>query len=98
MGSSALNDQGKAWSVKQLRWPSSVCCCSVSCRSPLMPKRAAAFRPRRDHVLTPSDPVMGGSVDISVMLYNSQQSDAFNVDVAFYKENIAQTTACFSTK
>ena len=39
--------------------------------------------------LTPSDPVMGGSVDISVMLYNSQQSDAFNVDVAFYKENIA---------
>ena len=39
--------------------------------------------------LTPSDPVMGGSVDISVMLYNSQQSDAFNVEVAFYKENIA---------
>ena len=38
--------------------------------------------------LTPSDPVMGGSVDISVMLYNSQQSDAFNVEVAFYKENI----------
>ena len=39
--------------------------------------------------LSPSNPVMGGSVDVSVMLYNSQQSDAFNVEVAFYKENIA---------
>ena len=45
--------------------------------------------------LTPSDPVMGGSVDISVMLYNSQQSDAFNVDVAFYKENIAPNNRLF---
>ena len=39
--------------------------------------------------LSPSNPVMGGSVDVSVMLSNSQQSDAFNVEVAFYKENIA---------
>ena len=41
--------------------------------------------------LSPSNPVMGGSVDIDVTLYNSQQSDAFNVEVAVYKENIAQS-------
>ena len=39
--------------------------------------------------LTPSNPLMGGSVDVEVMLYNSQQSDAFSVEVAFYKENIS---------
>ena len=39
--------------------------------------------------LTPQNPVMGGAVDIDVLLYNSQQSDAFNVEIAFYKENIA---------
>jgi hypothetical protein len=39
--------------------------------------------------LTPEDPVMGGSVDIEVGLYNSAQSDAFNVQVAFYKNSIA---------
>ena len=38
----------------------------------------------------PANPVLGGSVDIDVTLYNSQQSDAFNVEVAVYKENIAQ--------
>lgn len=38
--------------------------------------------------LTPQNPVMGGSVDIDVVLYNSQQSDAFNVEIAFYKESI----------
>ena len=41
--------------------------------------------------LSPSNPVMGGSVDIDVTLYNSQISDAFNVEVAVYKENIAQS-------
>ena len=45
--------------------------------------------------LSPSDPVMGGSVDISVMLYNSQQSDAFNVNVAFYKEFIAENSRLY---
>ena len=39
--------------------------------------------------LTPSNPLMGGSVDVEVMLYNSQQTDAFSVEVAFYKENIS---------
>ena len=39
--------------------------------------------------LNPSNPLMGGSVDVEVMLYNSQQTDAFSVDVAFYKENIS---------
>ncbi|MBT5453806.1 MAG: hypothetical protein HOK85_03015 [Euryarchaeota archaeon] len=39
--------------------------------------------------LTPENPVMGGSVDIEVGLYNSAQSDAFNVQVAFYKNSIA---------
>ena len=39
--------------------------------------------------LTPQNPVMGGSVDIDVVLYNTQQSDAFGVQIAFYKENIA---------
>ena len=29
--------------------------------------------------LSPSNPVMGGSVDIDVTLYNSQICDAFNV-------------------
>ena len=38
--------------------------------------------------LMPSQPVMGGSVDISVTLYNSQLNDAFGVEVAFYKESI----------
>ena len=41
------------------------------------------------------DPVMGGSVGHRVMLYNSQQSDAFNVEVAVYKENIAQSNRLF---
>ena len=35
--------------------------------------------------LNPSNPLMGGSVDVEVMLYNSQQTDAFSVEVAFYK-------------
>ena len=39
--------------------------------------------------LNPSNPLMGGSVDVEVMLYNSQQTDAFSVEVAFYKENIS---------
>lgn len=39
--------------------------------------------------LTPQNPVMGGSVDIQVGLYNSAQSDAFNVQVAFYKNSIS---------
>ena len=39
--------------------------------------------------LNPSNPLMGGSVDVEVMLYNSEQTDAFSVDVAFYKENIS---------
>ncbi len=39
--------------------------------------------------LTPQNPVMGGSVDIEVGLYNSAQSDAFNVQVAFYKNSIS---------
>ena len=39
--------------------------------------------------LKPSNPLMGGSVDVEVMLYNSQQTDAFSVEVAFYKENIS---------
>ena len=39
--------------------------------------------------LPPSNPLMGGSVDVEVMLYNSQQTDAFSVEVAFYKENIS---------
>ena len=39
--------------------------------------------------LTPSNPLLGGSVDVVVMLYNSQQTDAFSVEVAFYKENIS---------
>ena len=37
----------------------------------------------------------GGSVDIDVILYNSQQSDAFNVQIAFYKENIASSNCLF---
>ena len=45
--------------------------------------------------LTPQEPVMGGSVDIDVILYNSQQSDAFNVQIAFYKENIASSNRLF---
>ena len=45
--------------------------------------------------LSPSNPVMGGSVDIDVTLYNSQQSDAFNVEVAVYKENIATNNRIF---
>ena len=45
--------------------------------------------------LSPSNPVMGGSVDINVTLYNSQQSDAFNVEVAVYKENIATNNRIF---
>ena len=39
--------------------------------------------------LNPSNPLMGGSVDVEVMLYNSEQTDAFSVEVAFYKENIS---------
>ena len=39
--------------------------------------------------LTPQNPVMGGSVDIEVGLYNSAQSVAFNVQVAFYKNSIS---------
>jgi len=39
----------------------------------------------------PANPVLGGSVDIEVTLHNSQQTDAFNVEVAVYKENIAQS-------
>ena len=39
--------------------------------------------------LTPENPVMGGSVDIEVGLYNSALSDAFDVQVAFYKNSIA---------
>ena len=39
--------------------------------------------------LTPDNPVMGGSVDIQVGLYNSAQSDAFNVQVAVYKNTIS---------
>jgi len=45
--------------------------------------------------LTPSNPVMGGSVDIDVLLHNSQQSDAFNVEIAFYKESIATSNRLF---
>ncbi len=39
--------------------------------------------------LNPSNPLMGGSVDVEVMLYNDEQTDAFSVEVAFYKENIS---------
>ena len=42
---------------------------------------------------TPAEPVMGGSVDISVMLFNTQSADAFNVEVAFYKDSISSTTS-----
>ena len=45
--------------------------------------------------LTPQQPVMGGSVDVAVTLYNSQQSDAYNVNMAFYKENIAPNNRLF---
>ncbi len=45
--------------------------------------------------LTPDNPLMGGSVDIEVMLYNSQQSDAFGVDVAFYKESLTASNRLF---
>jgi len=41
----------------------------------------------------PTEPVMGGSVDISVMLFNTQSADAFNVEVAFYKDSISSTTS-----
>jgi len=39
--------------------------------------------------LTPQNPVLGGTVDIQVGLYNSAQTDAFNVQVAFYKNSIS---------
>lgn len=42
---------------------------------------------------TPAEPVMGGSVDISVMLFNTQSADAFNVEVAFYKDSISSSTS-----
>ena len=45
--------------------------------------------------LTPQNPVMGGSVDIQVGLYNSAQSDAFNVQVAFYKNSISSQNRLF---
>lgn len=42
---------------------------------------------------TPAEPVMGGSVDVSVMLFNTQGTDAFNVEVAIYKDSIAGGTS-----
>ena len=45
--------------------------------------------------LTPDNPLMGGSVDVEVTLYNSQQGDAFNVDVAFYKESVTSDNRLF---
>ena len=47
---------------------------------------------------TPAEPVMGGSVDISVMLFNTQSADAFNVEVAFYKDSISSTTSNLMSK
>ena len=45
--------------------------------------------------LTPQNPVMGGSVDIDVTLYNAQSTDAFNVEIAFFKENIGTDNRLF---
>lgn len=39
--------------------------------------------------MTPSNPVMGGSVEFSLNLYNDEQTDAFNVEVAFFKDQIS---------
>ena len=39
--------------------------------------------------LNPSQPVLGGEVDISIMLTNTQSSEAEDVSVAFYKDSIA---------
>lgn len=44
--------------------------------------------------LQPQNPVMGGSVDISVILENTQQTNAF-VDIEFFKENISPTSSLF---
>ncbi len=41
----------------------------------------------------PTDPVMGGSVDISVTLFNSQGSNALNVHVYVYKDFISSDTS-----
>ncbi|MBR69174.1 MAG: hypothetical protein CMA86_06675 [Euryarchaeota archaeon] len=38
--------------------------------------------------LQPSQPVMGGAVDISITLFNSQSSDAYGVEVGFFKDSI----------
>ena len=45
--------------------------------------------------LLPINPAMGQAVDISVALYNSQSSTAFNVDVAFYQGSKQLTNRFF---
>ena len=44
--------------------------------------------------LQPQNPLMGGSVDINVILNNTQQTNAF-VDIEFFKENISPTSSLF---
>ena len=46
--------------------------------------------------LSPTEPVVGGSVDFSVTLYNSQPTWANGVSVEFYKENIGGATLYFN--
>jgi hypothetical protein len=41
---------------------------------------------------SPSSPVMGGSVEISLLLSNSGQTDAFGVEVSFYRDYITSGT------